>query len=371
MKKVLITILSLIPCWVAAQDKFEISGKFLHAGSNKMVMLTYVNSEGKIAKDSAVLKNDTFRIAGTTAFGNKSYLALVPLKDSLTHQRQSDEQTFYLEKGKYRVTGTDSIATAKITGAQAQTDYLLFSSEIDTLIAQYKALTARYYKARAEKDTATLQQIAVEGKPLGIKINATIDSFIFHHPDSYVSLDLVVSEKASVIDQKNFDPFYNVLSKRVLASFSGQKLMAKYEKARQLFIGQPFDFTQEDAEGKLFKLSSLRGKYVLVDFWASWCAPCRAENPHLLKAYQALKNKNFEVVGVSLDEKKANWLKAIAMDGMPWVQVSDLKGWKSEIAIKYSITAIPQNVLIDPKGVIIAKNLRGEDLDSQLAKLIN
>jgi len=120
----------------------------------------------------------------------------------------------------------------------------------------------------------------------------------------------------------------------------------------------------------MIALSSFKGKYVLLDFWASWCGPCRAENPNVLKAYNEFKDKNFDVFAVSLDDKKENWLKAVKDDAMPWTQVSDLKGWKNQAAGMYAITAIPQNFLINPDGKIVASNLRGEALVKKLKELI-
>jgi thiol-disulfide isomerase/thioredoxin len=155
-----------------------------------------------------------------------------------------------------------------------------------------------------------------------------------------------------------------------LSSFSGKQITDKYNKAKQFAIGKSIDFTLPDKEGKEFKLSSLKGKYVLVDFWASWCVPCRAENPFMLKAYNELKDKNFEIVGVSLDETRAAWLRAVEQDKLPWVQVSDVKGFKTEIAVRFGITAIPQNVLIDPDGKVIAKDLRGSDVNKMIAGYI-
>lgn len=371
MKKIMLTILCLLPFAVMAQDKFEISGKLTAAGSDKMAILSYKDSQGKDKNDTAMIKSGKFTFNSETAFGNRAYLSLVPVKkDTSKNRRQPDHQSFYLEKGKYSVIGTDSVSKAAITGAQAQTDYLLYTKLMDTLTAHYKVLVNRYFKASAAKDTAEIKRIQTEGKPLGVRMNAALDSFILSHPDSYVTLDLVATEKAAVIDPKEFDRYYKPLSKRVMASFTGQKLAARYQKALQISVGKTFDFTQTDDKGNEFKLSSLKGKYVLVDFWASWCAPCRAENPNLLKAYNALKDKKFEIVGISLDETKEAWLKAVAVDKMPWIQVSDLKGFKSDIAVKLGISAIPQNVLVDPKGVIIAKNLRGDELHSKLAELI-
>ena len=364
-------MLCILPFMVKAQDKFEINGKLANTGAEKLAILSYKNSQGKDKKDTVAVKSGSFKFTGETAFGNRAYLILIPAKkDSVKTRRQTDYKDFYLEKGKYVVTATDSIKYAKITGAQAQTDYLAYNNQMGPLLAQYQQLTSRYLKARSAKDTAEMKRIQTEGKPLGVKMNSTLDAYIFSHPDSYVTLDLVATEKAVVIDPKDFDPYYKSLSKRIMSSFVGQKLAARYEKAMQLSIGKTLEFTQIDDKGNEFKLSTLKGKYVLVDFWASWCAPCRAENPNLLKAYRTLKDKKFEVVGISLDETKAAWLKAVAQDAMPWIQVSDLKGFKNDVAVRFGITAIPQNVLIDPQGVIIAKNLRGEDLTERLSAII-
>jgi len=133
---------------------------------------------------------------------------------------------------------------------------------------------------------------------------------------------------------------------------------------------QAIDFTQPDANGNTISLSSFKGKYVLVDFWASWCAPCRKESPNLVKAYEKYRSKNFEILGVSLDQNKEKWLKAINDDHYTWTQVGDIKGWENAAAREYGIQGIPFNVLLDPNGVIIARNLRGEALEKKLEEIL-
>ena len=126
------------------------------------------------------------------------------------------------------------------------------------------------------------------------------------------------------------------------------------------------DFQQADVNGNMVNIQSFRGKYVLVDFWASWCGPCRGENPNVVKAFNQYKDKNFTVLGVSLDKTKNAWLDAINADGLAWTHVSDLKGWGNEVAAQFGITSIPQNLLIDPNGIVIGKNLRGPALENKL-----
>lgn len=354
----------------AAQDKFRISGTFTAAPKEKKVILTYINENGKNVTDSALMIKGKFAISGTTAHGNKAYLELRDLVKTAGRVKSADFAEFYLEKGNYQVMGTDSMKRSAVTGTKAQADFLEYTGKMGTKPAEYRAIANRFMKARSMKDSATMLSIQAQARVLVKSIEGTLDSFIFSHPDSWVTVDLVNAEKAAVIDPKVFDPYYKILSKRVLDGFTGKKLVEKYQKAMQLSLGKSIEFTQPDAKGNLFKLSSLRGKYVLVDFWASWCAPCRAENPHLLKAYNTLKNKGFEIVGISLDESKAAWLKAVEADAMPWIQVSDLNGFKNEVAMRFGISAIPQNVLINPEGIIIAKNLRGEDVTDKLAAFI-
>lgn len=198
--------------------------------------------------------------------------------------------------------------------------------------------------------------------------------FIQQHPDYFSSLDALKDAIGPIPDDiEKYNNLFDGLSEQVRQSEEGKKVRRTIDRYMAIRIGAqaPF-FTAPDTLGKEVKLSDFKGKYVLLDFWASWCVPCREENPMVVKAYQAFKDKNFDILSVSLDSPGQHdaWLKAIHADGLTWQHVSDLKFWKNEVAQLYAVRSIPQNFLIDPQGKIIAANLRGENLMDTLTQLL-
>jgi peroxiredoxin len=178
----------------------------------------------------------------------------------------------------------------------------------------------------------------------------------------------------AVIDVSIIEPVFNSLSARVRESYTGTAMKSSIDKRRAVTIGQQAPaFTQNDENDKPVTLANFKGKYVLLDFWASWCGPCRKENPYVVKAYNQFKEKDFTVLSVSLDKPghKADWLAAIQKDGLTsWTHVSDLQFWDNQVAKLYGVQSVPQNFLIDKNGKIIAANLRGEELIGTLEKLV-
>jgi peroxiredoxin len=194
--------------------------------------------------------------------------------------------------------------------------------------------------------------------------------WIKEHPASLVSANLL-NIYTTTWGKETTLSLYQNLSPEMKATRYGQEISDYIALNKNIKVGDKYaDFEQVNAAGKMIKLSQVKGKYILLDFWASWCGPCREENPRLVKTYNDFKDKGFAVLGVSLDENKTQWLKAINDDKLSWENVSDLRGDKNKAALMYSINAIPNNFLIDANGTIIAKNLRGKELDEKLKALM-
>lgn len=200
---------------------------------------------------------------------------------------------------------------------------------------------------------------------------ARLITLIKSHPDSFAAI-YALNTMMQGLPANKAESLYNMLSPKYKKESIGKGIAEILSAARITAIGKTApDFEQADTAGKMVKLSGLRGKYVLIDFWASWCGPCRAENPNVVKAYQKYHEKGFTVLGISLDQPghKEAWLKAIHQDQLTWTQVSDLQFWNNAVAKLYGIRAIPQNFLLDKDGKIIAANIRGEMLDKKLKEI--
>jgi peroxiredoxin len=372
MKKLLFSAAALLPMLAFSQStKFTVQGKLGTYNAPAKVYLQYRN-DGKTVIDSAVLVNGVFKFTGDVgAVPSQAYVLLSEKGAGMNNTR--DYKAIYVEPGVITVNSVAEVAKAKVEGTKTNAENEEYHALLKPVNDGYDAIEAKDKAASddVKKTDAYAKQSKADEKAVEEQEKTLNKKFIQSHPNSVISLNVLQSFAYSA-DYKDIEPLYNGLSVDVKATKPGKEFGAIMLKLKGVAIGATApEFAEADTAGKMVSLSSFRGKYVLIDFWASWCGPCRQENPNVVKAYNQYKTKNFTIVGVSLDRPNAKeaWLKAIHKDGLTWTQLSDLQFWKSKTADLYGVRGIPQNFLLDPNGKIIGKNLRGDDLEAKLTEL--
>jgi peroxiredoxin len=362
MKKYIIFLLAFIGSARAQQPKpagFHIEGHIQGLNEKSVVSVTDAN------KPTDTLARATVKAGMFVLTGHLNEPGLLVLNFSSSGKKAS----VFIGNENVSVSGDVNDLTAmQVKGSATEADFVAFQQSFNTYFAKLNQLSQL---SNSPEGTSKRDSIGEAYQMTAMAIQTRVDSFIQQKKNSYVSPFLLV-----VVNQLSDDVFLlerrlNSLSPDVQQSMYGSYLREQIENGKVGAVGsEAIEFTQADTAGKPVSLSSFKGKYVLVDFWASWCKPCRMENPNVLSAYERFKEKNFTVLGVSLDRSRDAWIKAIQDDKLAWSQVSDLKFWSNAVAQQYKIQQIPQNFLIDPNGKIIGKNLRGADLDNKLCALL-
>jgi len=356
-----------------AQQKFVIKGDIEGLSRTMKVMLTYAEGN-KLINDSTVTKDGKFTLEGTINKPCKVYLSLrstqpEPQQGAVAAQiaLNRDAQSFYLVPGT-TIIKAKSLKSAVIDNT-TEREYLSLQKQLKPLDELMEANDKRWIANKDNKDSVKIYQ--AKRMALYRAMDNARQNFVITNPNSYVSLDYIMSQYHVIANPEMFEAMYDGMSADFKNSADGKIVKEAIDLTKRFAIGQrAIEFTQNDTSGSPVALASLKGKYILIDFWASWCGPCRAEYPYLHKAYDKFKGKNFEIIGVSLDDKRALWTNSIKQNKFDWLEVCDLKGHQNEVVREYGINAIPQSLLLDPQGFIIAKNLRGDDLVEKLEDVI-
>lgn len=356
----LIAVAGLAACNQAPSYKLTVK---LSGATGKAYLTQRVNGAW-MKRDSSDLKNGEYAFKGSLKNPEMFYLAVGSQRDRLP---------FFLENSVITITGAaDSLSKAKVSGSAVQDELNALHEKLDQIDAKAMAL----YKESKEREKEGAKAKADSLMALSDSIFSQSDNlqkdYIKAHPDSWVS-PYLLGRIYYEMDADALDSYLKALNPKLDSVNTIITLKQRVDKLKALAVGQPApDFTMNDPQGNPVKLSDIYKKntYTLVDFWASWCGPCRRENPNVVAIYEKYKGKGFSVFGVSLDTDKDKWLKAIADDKLTWDQVSDLQGWKNEAAALYAVNSIPSNLLLDKDGKIVGRNLRGEDLAKEMASLL-
>jgi peroxiredoxin len=367
----LTTMLALTACNQAPKDRFTIEGT-IAGGAGEVVKMIEFTLEDAVTVDSAILAEDgSFSITSsntepTVYMLSLSNAGLIPV---------------LVENGdvvKINTTAEQYINDAKVEGSTATTELIEYFKQFNSFQERVAALNEDLMPFAEAPDFEQKRAEAQEKyKTYEASQKKYVKGFIDGNKNGVVPVFASLYAANFISPESDFDWFFSLLnrfkeenpSSKYTAWFT--KFVEPYTNLTALQPGKMApDFKLPTPDGDTIALSDYRGKYVLVDFWASWCGPCRQENPNIVRMYNRFKGKNFEILGVSLDKERAGWVKAIADDQLTWKQVSDLKFWDSIVTGLYAIQSIPATLLVDPDGKIIARNLRGPELEEKIASLL-
>ena len=343
----------------AQKSGFTIIGQVTGLKDSTKIYLRNAQPEKII--DSALVIKGTFVMSGRiNEPARQVYLFTAKYENYVSFWVENKPMSIVLKAGEFK--------KAIIKGSATQDENNKLQAGSAQLSLKKDSLNKLLSKTLITSDREGLlkQLAALRNEELQLDIN-----YVKQHPNSLIAAHLL-NVYSSTWGKEKTESLYKNLSAAMKQTKYGKEISTFISLNKNVKVGDKFqDFEQQNTLGKKIKLSEIKGKYILLDFWAAWCAPCREENPRLVELYKQYRGKGFNILGVSADDKKIAWLDAVKKDGLLWENVSDLKGDKNKAVLIYGVDAFPTNYLIDEHGIIIAKNLRGKALDEQLEKLLN
>lgn len=392
MKKIILLLSAsvfIISCNKVGKDEFIITGTAKGIENGKTIILeTQDANMSLVAVDTVKVKDGKFEIKGKVTEPSFHMIQL----EAETGKPAYGKLPFILENGEIVIEiNKDSINKSKISGTYNNDEYVKFNEELikiqKGLMDFQKANTPAMNAAQQSKDTAVINKLMKEFSKIqeGVTVESKkkYSSYAETHPKSFITaliLQGMVGDPSA--DAKKVEALYNGLDESLKNTKPGKAIKAKLAEVKMPTVGTPSmapssdtkwrtDFSAPNPDGKIISLKESLGKVTIVDFWASWCGPCRAENPNVVAIYKEFHSKGLNIIGVSLDKDAAKWKEAIAKDKLNWTQVSHLKFWEEPIAVQYGVQSIPASFILDSSGKVVAQGLRGDELRAKIEELLS
>ena len=367
MKKVnfLIVVVALFFAACTPKNQVVINGDIAGLDGVKM-FLSVIENKNWVKLDSCTVNNGKFQLKCAVDEPRLAFLIPEP-------QTAFSRIPLFIEAGTMTITGdAEDAANMTIIGSKHHVDFQKILDDSFILEQGYYKLIGAYKAAQESGDLMGMAEAKIQIDEIEVMMDNLKIDYIKEHPQSYVSLVLITSELIYYASLQELEMYKSWIDPALYNSKAMKEIDLKINALQQFEPGQPVpDISLPDADGNIQTLSDMRGKYVLVDFWASWCGPCLRENPAIVEVYQKFHPQGFEIFAVSLDDDREKWLNAIEKDNLTWTHVSELQRWNGAVSNEFCVSSIPSNLLIDPEGKIMARNIFGEELYEKINEIFN